>query len=262
MSRVAPDGTSFDLTGPPDAPVVALIHGLGLARGVWNGLLAGLQTKYRVLNYDLYGHGHSAPSAQTTSLTVYSDQLAGLMDHLAIQRGSVIGFSIGDMINRRFAMDHGARVQSLVILNSPHARGANAQQAVEARALAAQGAFATFDAALERWFTPAALAVGGSAPARVREWRVQCDAQSYEQAAWVLAHGVRELTTPARPINAPTLVMTCENDSGSTPAMSNAITVEIPGARTNIVPHLRHLGMMEDPSAFGGPILQFLEGLD
>ena len=53
--------------------------------------------------------------------------------------------------------------------------------------------------------------------------------------------------------------MTCENDSGSTPAMSHAIAAEIAGAEVQIVPTLQHLGLMEQPDLFSGPILEFLK---
>lgn len=262
---IAPDGTAYDLTGPQDAPAVALVHGLGLARGVWDGLLGAL-SGHRVLNYDLYGHGDSGPVPSKASLKLYADQLAGLMDHAGLDRAAVLGFSIGGMINRRFALDHADRLTALVILNSPHDRGEAAQEAVEdrARTVRDQGAMATLDAALKRWFTPAFLAASESAqgtppPERVKAWRMQADPESYAQAAWVLANGVRELIRPAPPITAPTLVMTCENDSGSTPAMSHAIASEVPGAETEIIPTLQHLGLMERPELFGPPVRAFLD---
>lgn len=261
MFKTAPDGTAYALSGPEGRPVVALIHGLGLCVGVFDGMLAALEAEYRVLSYDLYGHGQSAPPPSEASLTVYSDQLAGLLDHLGIASAHVVGFSIGGMINRRFALDHGDKLASLVILNSPHDRGNAAQAAVEARAKSVrdQGAFSTFDAALKRWFTPECLESGHAAPALVREWRGLVDGESYAQAAWVLAHGVRELIAPQPPVAARSLVMTCENDSGSTPAMSVAIGAEIAGAEVQIVPDLQHLGLMERPDLFAGPILKFLK---
>jgi pimeloyl-ACP methyl ester carboxylesterase len=74
----------------------------------------------------------------------------------------------------------------------------------------------------------------------------------------VLANGVVELIAPAPPVAAPTLVITCENDSGSTPKMSHDIAAEIAGAQTIIVPQLQHLGLMEDAQAFTTPIVKFL----
>jgi pimeloyl-ACP methyl ester carboxylesterase len=257
---VASDGTAYDLTGPKGAPVLALIHGLGLCRHVWDGLLPDF-AGYRVLNYDLYGHGDSAAPPQTASLAVYSDQLARLMAELSLPRATVIGFSIGGMINRRFALDHGDRLSRLVILSSPHDRGEAAQAMVESRAVKVreQGAMATMDEALKRWFTPGFLMAGQEVPDQVRDWRARVDPKGYAQAAWVLANGVRELIRPDPPVVAPTLVMTCANDTGSTPAMAHAIAAEIAGAETVIVPVFQHLGLMEDPRAFTAPILDFLE---
>lgn len=255
---IAPDGTAYEVTGPVDAPVVALIHGLGLCRRVWDGVLPDLAA-FRVVNYDLYGHGKSArPPLPAVSLRVFADQLAGLLAHAGVARAHVVGFSIGGMINRRFALDYPDRVASLVILNSPHDRG-DGQDAVEARAktVREQGAMSTMDAALERWFTPAHQS--GKLADQVVGWRRQVDPDGYSGAAWVLAHGVRELISPDPPISAPTLVMTCENDSGSTPEMSEAISAEIAGARLNVIPRLKHLGLMEAPDLFARPIQDFLK---
>jgi pimeloyl-ACP methyl ester carboxylesterase len=256
-----PDGTAYDLIGPEDAPIVALIHGLGLCRALWEPHLAAFGSRYRVMNYDLYGHGDSAPPPTSASLSVYADQLARLLDHIGVQRAAVVGFSIGGMINRRFALDYGERVASVVVMNSPHDRGEAAQQQVEGRARTVrdQGALSTMDAALARWFTPTFRNARPDVMNLVRDWRSQADAESYAQAAWVLAHGVRELIQPDPPIDVPTLVLTCENDTGSTPSMSRAIAEEIEGAELLVIPALQHLGLMEEPDAFTAPILSFLD---
>ena len=54
-------GTAYDLTGPKGAPVVALIHGLGLTRdATYREMIPMLSERFRVLSYDLCGHGQSA----------------------------------------------------------------------------------------------------------------------------------------------------------------------------------------------------------
>ena len=186
VSERAPDGTAYWLSGRQDRPLVVLIHGLGLCSGVWDGMLAGFEANYRVLRYDLFGHGASGPIEGEASLAVYARQIADLMDHIGAEVAHIVGFSIGGMINRRFAIDYPERCLSLSILNSPHDRGPEAQKMVEERAKSVrdQGAFSTFDAALQRWFTPAFLASGAEAPRLVREWRGLVDAESYAQAAW------------------------------------------------------------------------------
>ncbi len=256
----APDGTAYEVHGPEGAPAVVLIHGLGLCRGLWAAHLPALAATHRVLTYDLYGHGESAPAPATACLALYAGQIVRLMDEVGLDRAAIVGFSIGGMINRRLVMDHGDRVAALAILNSPHDRGPEAQEAVEARAATVRndGAMATLDAALERWFTPEFRTARPDVMQQVRDWRASVEPESYAQAAWVLAHGVRELVRPEPPIVVPALVLTCEHDSGSTPAMSRAIAAEIAGAEIHIVPRLQHLGLMEAPELFTGPVLDFL----
>lgn len=257
---IAPDGTYYELHGPERAPLIVLIHGLGLCCDLWAPHLKAFSQNYRVLNYDLYGHGKSARPSQKASLSVYAKQLSDLMDVLKIEKAVIVGFSIGGMINRRFALDYPDKLSALVILNSPHNRGDELQAQVEARAKTVrdQGAMSTMESALKRWFTPVYLESGDGA-GKVMAWRKLVDPESYAQAAWVLANGVRELIAPSTPIKAKTLVMTCENDTGSTPKMSHDIANEIAGSQTIIIPELQHLGLMEAPDAFTNPILEFLE---
>ena len=118
--EVAPDGTSYNYLHNDNAPVVVLIHGLGLCRRMWRDHIADFAQDYRVLCYDLVGHGDSAAPSSTADLSLYARQLLGLLDHLQIETAAVIGFSIGGMINRRFAIDYPGRLSALAILNSPH----------------------------------------------------------------------------------------------------------------------------------------------
>jgi pimeloyl-ACP methyl ester carboxylesterase len=260
LSGVANNGSAYDLYGAADAPVIVLIHGLGLCRHLWADYLAALSDKYRVLNYDLYGHGDSLPSPEKASLAVYSEQLAQLMDELAISQAAIIGFSIGGMINRRFAIDHPNKVTALVILNSPHERGSKAQQLVEERAtnVAKQGVLSTMEAALVRWFTAEFHLSHPQVLQQVLNWRLLADPSSYAQAAWVLAAGVTELCQDRIAVDAPALVLSCENDTGSTPAMSHGIAAQIDHAEIQIIPKLQHLGLLEQPKLFTQTILAFL----
>lgn len=257
----APDGTAYRRTGRADARPLVLIHGLGLCRHVWQPFLAPLGERHQVLDYDLYGHGDSAPLPGEASLSAYAGQIRGLMDHCGIAEADLVGFSIGGMINRRFAMDFPDRCRSVTILNSPHDRGAEGQRLVEdrARQVREEGKMATMAAALERWFTPPFRRDNPEIMDLAAEWREKTDDSSYAEAALVLARGVTELTAPSPPIALPSLVATCENDTGSTPAMSHRIAAEIEGAEVFIVPGLRHLGLMEKPRLFLERMLPFLE---
>lgn len=262
-SKTSRNGTRYELSGAKDAPVVVLIHGLGLNRQVWDRYRSRLGQRYRVLTYDLYGHGESAAPPRTPSVTLFSEQLIGLMDELAIDQCTLVGFSLGGMINRRVAIDHPERVLALAILNSPHDRGDEAQARAERQAMdaAAGGPGATLEAAIERWFTPEFRNNHSDYIDRVRGWVLANDPDIYAQCRQVLAFGVVELIRPEPPITHPTLVITCEHDSGSTPAMSQTIASEIAGAGVIIVPNLKHMGLTENPSFFINALSEFLEAV-
>lgn len=252
--------TAFNLYGPPSAPVILLIHGLGLNQRTWQWHLPALCQRYRVVAYDLYGHGDSPPPKEKPTLSLFSNQILELLDQLNIDSCAIIGFSLGGMINRRFAIDQPRRVSALVILNSPHERSPSAQKLVEERVLqtATDGPASTLNSTIERWFTAEYRTQNPEVINQVRRWVLSNDAEIYTQCRQVLASGVVELIRPSPPINKPTLVITCENDSGSSPSMTRAIADEIAGAEHLILPALQHMGLVEDPAAFTTSILDFL----
>ena len=257
-----PDGIFYQRFGQGDAaPSLILIHGLGLSSATWDYYGPDLAKDYDVITYDLWGHGQSALPPRTPDLTLFSEQIISLMDHLNIDQAMMIGFSLGGMINRRIALDYPERVSGLVILNSPHERGDDQQALVEARARMTrdEGITSTIETTLERWFTPTFRRDHPNAVDQVRQGVLANDLDAYAACRFVLANGVVELIRPAVPITAPSLVMTCAYDSGSTPQMSHGIASEISGAETIIIPDLQHMGLVERPDLFLAPIRQFLK---
>lgn len=259
-AEVSPNGTSYVLGGNPEGAPLIFIHGLGLSRQTWDGFLPALAGEYRLITYDLFGHGESALPPTAPDLTLFSEQIISLMDHLGISTAVMIGFSLGGMINRRIALDHPDRVAGLIILNSPHERGEAEQAKVEERArmTAEEGISSTIEQTLTRWFTPDFIASNPEDVDRVRQGVLANQLDAYAACRYVLAAGVVELIRPSVPISAPTLVMTCRNDSGSTPAMSEAIASEIPSSILHIIPELQHMGLVEQPKLFLEEMIPFL----
>ena len=250
--------TAWDLHG--SGPAVALIHGFGLNRAMWQWQLPALAPHFRVLNYDLFGHGESAPPAGRPDLAMFSEQLLRLMDHCGIERAAVVGFSLGGMIARRFALDHPDRLSALAILHSAHDRTPAEREAVRRRVAHTRehGPAANVDSALERWFTPAFRAADPERIALIRRWITSNDAAVFPRIYRVLAEDDAEIVEGLERIACPTLVMTGEDDPGNTPAMSKAMADLIPGARLVILPDLRHMALAESPAAISEPLCVFL----
>ena len=262
MSR-APDGTEFCLIGPENAPVVVFIHGLGLNKDCWQWTIPALQDRYRVLSYDLYGHGDSAVPPSTPNLALFSQQLQDLLDHCGIERAVITGFSLGGMIARRFAQDTAERVQGLVILHSPHKRTEKAQTAILNRVDQARedGPHATVEAALERWFTSDFRNSNSELMDLVRRWVTANKIDVYHTIYRVLAEGIDEIVAPNPPITCPALVITGDEDYGNGPEMSQAIGAEIAGSEVLVLKGLRHMALAEAPDAINAPMRRFLDEL-
>ncbi len=247
---------SIDGAGPP----VVLLHGLGLTRAVWNQQLPALTSAFRVLRYDLLGHGESVKRRGAYAMVQFVDQLDKLLDSLALENTSLVGFSLGGMIARAYAIAHPTRVNALVILNSPHDRTDNERTAVRARAklAAADGPGATVDAALKRWFTDDFAASKPEILDQVRKVLLANDAEVYPEIYRILAEDDAPLVDAISAITCPTLVLTCENDLGNSPEMARQMAARIPGAQVKILSGLRHMGLVENPDAINSIILEFL----
>ena len=200
-------------------PAVAMIHGFGLNRAMWQWQLPALTPHFSVLTYDLLGHGESAPPEGIPDLAMFSGQLLRLMDHCEIEREAV-------RERVRHTREHGPA--------------------------------ANVDSALERWFTPAFRAREPELIALIRRWITSNDPVVFPRIYRVLAEGDAEIARGLERIACPTLVMTGEDDPGNTPAMSRAMAGLIPNTRLEILPGLRHMALAESPAAINGPLCAFL----
>lgn len=257
-------GTAFWDNGkaakPHHMPLI-FIHGLGLDHHCFDGIIAALSATHRVISFDLAGHGNTpADPSERPSLDLFSRQTLALMNYLDLDKAVLIGFSLGGMINRRFAMDYPDRTAGLVVMNSPHHRGEACQKAVEERAKQTrhEGVAATMEATLARWYTDAFRVKHPEIMQQTAAQLLRNDPDWYADCRYVLAAGVTELIKPEPPIYCPSLIITCQNDSGSTVAMSHQISAEIAASQTQIIPDLQHLGLIEAPDLFSDAISQFL----
>ncbi len=261
MRGMGTDGTVYEIHGVEEGPVVVLIHGLGLNRECWEWTVPALADRYRVVTYDLYGHGESVNPPETPSLSLFARQLSSLLASLVIERAAIVGFSLGGMIARRFAQDFPAHASALAILHSPHRRSPDAQAAILARVEQArnEGSAATVEAALERWFTNDYRTENPAMMGRVRDWVLANDITVYHRIYSVLAEGVEEIVQPDPPLALPLLALTGDEDYGNGPEMINAIAAEVKGAETIILPGLRHMALAENPNAVNAPLRAFLD---
>ena len=260
-SRGAGDlpGTAYQYSG--EGPALIMVHGLGLNRHMWQWQREALNKHFTVIEYDLLGHGESAKPAGPYTLQQMTGQIAALMDHLALKRCALAGFSLGGLIVQAFALAYPQRVNALVILNAAHGRTEQERTSLMGRVAQVRehGPASTVDAALQRWFTSDFADQAPQVLEQVRQWVMANDAQVYPELYYLLAQADIPLERAIAQIDCPTLVVTGEQDYGNSPEMSRRIADLIPGARVEILAGLRHMALAEDPALVNSLVLPFLQ---
>jgi len=104
--------------GPADAPPVVLLHGITGHARVWDHLAARLVPGRRMLALDQRGHGDSDPAPDDDyRVGTMADDVAAFVGSLRIDRLALLGHSMGGRIAIKYAADHAARLERLVIVD-------------------------------------------------------------------------------------------------------------------------------------------------
>ncbi|MGQ0485434.1 MAG: alpha/beta fold hydrolase [Hyphomicrobiales bacterium] len=255
-----PDGTSALVAG--EGPALVLLHGVGLDRRIWAAQVHALARRHMVVTYDLLGHGKSPPVMGEACLDDWVMQLERLARALRIERFSLVGFSFGGMIAQGFALRHPRRLERLVLMSTVHDRSAEERAGVAARLKLAREATpaAIIPAALERWFSPAFAAGQPEIVQEYSELLRSNDPASFLAAYGCFANADCELAGRLGAISCPTLVMTGEFDTGSTPQMARKMAKAIANAKLSILALGRHMMPVEMADEVNAILLGFLDG--
>jgi pimeloyl-ACP methyl ester carboxylesterase len=245
-----------DGNGPP----VLLIHGVGARLDNWDGLAAVLARNFKVVRYDLRGHGQSSKVPGPYSLDMFADDAAALLDHLGIARAHIAGHSLGGMIAIMLGVRHPQRVDRLGVLSAAAGRTDEERRKVMERiALIAGGIPGDhFKNSLSRWFTDEFRAANPELMEQYAARNRENDPACYAAAYTVLATG--EVGPDLPRVAAPTLVVTGEHDLGSNPRMARFIHAGIAGSELRILPRLRHSILIEAPRTVAGLLEPFFQG--
>ena len=246
-------------SGPP----VVLVHGVGADLHMWDNQAPALARRYRVIRYDTLGHGATPMPAGEVTLKSYADQLDAVRRGLGLERFALVGFSMGVPVSQLFAIDHGAALAGLVLMNGVYRRTAEQLEAIRARVAQARidGNLALADAALDRWLSPEFRARRPEVEAAIRKRLADNDPVSFITAYSIFAEADPWVVGRLGAIACPTLVTTGADDRGSTPAMTQTMAAEIPNARSQIMPKLRHMPTAEGPEVVNALLLTFLDKL-
>jgi len=248
-----------ELTGKPDAPVVVLSHSLASSMVMWEPQLEVLEPFFRVLRYDMRGHGSSDVVKGAYSLEMLGDDVVGLLDALEISKAHFMGLSIGGMIGQGLAIEHADRLLSLILCDTAPILPEEAKPLFQERIDQAreQGMASLVEGVLDRWFTPPFLE---KAPPMVG--RIRAQIQDTPVDGFIgCSHAIMNLDYLDRlsAIALDTLIIVGEDDPGTPVSAAEAIHAEIRNSKLTVLPSSMHLCNIEQAERFNQALLAFLK---
>lgn len=237
---------------------LVLIHGVGSNLDAWDGVVDQLRGRFRIIRYDLRGHGESEKVRGPYRIADFVEDLRALIEVLGLERVHVAGFSLGGLVAQAFALSYPAVCDKLALISTVAGRDEVEQARVLERLRIVDRGIAGdhFRRSLNRWFTDE---FRKAHPDLIEEYAARNaanDPACYAAAYRVLA--TTDLADRLGGIRAPTLVMTGECDQGSTPRMARLIHARIAGSILHVLPRLRHSILLEAPDQVSAIVGDFL----
>jgi pimeloyl-ACP methyl ester carboxylesterase len=247
-------GLSYEASGSGEA--VVLIHGFSVDRRMWAPQVTVLESRFRVIRYDLRGHGASAePSAPYAP---YHD-LRSVLDALGVHRATLIGLSAGAEIATDFALAYPDRVARL-ILASPGLSGFVPSTPITwAQAVFQAAAAGDPERAAKLWAATPIMALrnDSTAAATVTDL-VMSNARLWSYRT----NPVQPLAPPAiqrlSEIKCATLVILGEQDLPHIREVGRLLVGGIAGAKLVTIPRAGHLVNLDAREAFTAAVEAFL----
>jgi pimeloyl-ACP methyl ester carboxylesterase len=254
--HVRPDGCRlyFELHGPPDAPALLLLEGLGGDIPGWRRNIPRLAQRLRVVAYDFRGNGRSGQPQGTVSMSIFVDDTIGMLDELGLPTAHAYGQSFGGMVAIEMALTNRHRVRSLV-LAATHA-GQSRRVPVGARGKVPKDRpyLALYSEAFARDHPDHVaedILVGSQNPQSLNAGRRQW--QAIERwDAWDRLHR----------IDRPTLVLHGTEDRMVAVENAQMLAEEIPGAELVLLAGAGHVYHSEQPEAADRAVLAFIDRVE
>ena len=261
------DGLRIRYRQEGQGPDLVLIHSHYFDMEMWDAWMPVLTPHFRVLRYDLAGHGLTGPDA-TGIYTVERDValLDGLLQQLGIRDFALVGSSLGGNIAFTFAAQQPGRVRALVLVNSGGLKRLDKPRRGSGRSIPAWADHIMPlipPVALRRfvhWMSAKNEAVTDAlAPRFIDLWRRE--GNRVAELSRLRQFETGEPDALLARINAPSLILWGEDNPQLPVALSAQFEAKLTAARSvqrKTYPGAAHLLPAEQPQASGGDALAFL----
>jgi pimeloyl-ACP methyl ester carboxylesterase len=237
---------------------IIFIHGIGLNHGIWDEQISYFKN-YNTMVYDLIGHGKTPLNKTQIAMKDFVKQLLKLVDGLNINKFHLVGFSIGSLIARDFAVSYSNRLSSLTIFGTIYKRSEDEKRQIinryETMKLKKD---ITKTRAVKRWFTEKFLKKNPKVYKKIYSML-----ESTNHETWLKIYRLfvqhEDDDMKIKQITAKTLIITGQEDIGSKPKMSEEISKLIQGSYCKIIKNGRHLCNIECAENFNITLREFID---
>jgi (E)-2-((N-methylformamido)methylene)succinate hydrolase len=251
---------TFYLLNQTDKKIpIVFIHGVGLTHEIWQPQLDYFKNN-TTISYDILGHGKTPLNKSDISFDDFSEQLINLLNQLNFDKIHLIGFSIGSLIARNFATKYNERLKSLTLLGSIFKRSEEQQKIVNDRFNLAKKNSKLSRQALKRWFTDKYLEKNPDTYEKISSILEKNNMKNFLKVYKLFVYHKNDENFQNIKVN--TLVMTGENDMGSTVNMSKKLCEVINNSQLKVIKDGKHLCGIECADDVNMSIKNFIEQND
>lgn len=235
-----------DFGGLAGGPVLVLGPSLGTsAQSLWGPAAQHLTSHFRVVAWDLPGHGHS-PAASPFDVDALAAAVLTLADEFTpAGRFHYAGDSLGGAVGLQLLLAAPHRVASATLICTGAVIGMPAGWHERAATVRTSGIDAVVDVSAQRWFSPGFLDRQPGIGAALLDALRATDAESYAQACEALASF--DVTARLAEIAAPVLAIAGGDDVPTPPHDLQRIADGVVHGRLVVLPGVGHLAPAEAP---------------
>jgi len=246
---------AYALDGPDNAPTLVLSNSLGTTMDMWAPQVPVLTQSFRVLRYDMRGHGASDVPPGPYAIATLGRDVVALLRHVECARAHFCGLSMSGLVGLWLAQNEPAFLEHLVLANTAARIGPAEIWTARIARVEAEGMSTVADAVVQRWFTPGFIAAESPAFIAARQMLRDSPAAGYMAACAAVRDA--DLRADLGRIAKPTLVIAGTHDPATTPADGRYMAERIPDARYVEI-DASHLSNLERPAEFTRALVDFL----
>lgn len=236
-------------------PVIVLGNSLGATTHAWDALVPLLTDHFAVVRFDLPGHGQSPAADDAFTLADLAAAVIALADSLGVDTFDYAGVSVCGGLALELAYHYPQRLRHVAaVCTSAYFGGAEPNDA-RAALVRREGSASQVAGLAERWFSANSRATQPQLVTQFEQMVADTSTEGYAQVVEALG------TYDARPyladIRVPVLVISGDEDPGTTPAAGAEIAAGVPGATQIIIADGAHQAAAEHPDQVAAALRAF-----